>query len=876
MLEEPVPGPGIAPSDDDIIVTAQSIAGSVVSSVQAEEILDETAIASFGASNIGDLVSQLATQTRSNRGRGTGQPIILLNGRRISGFNEVRNIPPEAIQRVEVFPEEVALEYGYAADQRVINFILRRQFSAITGEVEGGGATRGGYWTNEVEASLLQLSGSSRINLTAEYERNSALTESERNIIAADRAVPLSLSGAVTGAGGNEIDPALSALVGRPVTLTGVPAGGGNLAAFAALEGRVDALDDTRLRTLAAPQDSYVIDATVARPITDQIGFSINGRFQRIESTADLGVAPVVLTVPAGAAGSPFGNAVQLTRVIGADPLQSDSRSDTYSVGATSDGRIGDWRWNLTGNYTRGVATSVTDIGIDTAALQAAITSGVNAFASDLAAQALAPERTRSVSDTIDSELVLSGSLFAVPAGPVRATLQGGWRDISLFSRSERLGITQITDLGRTAWSGSAILDVPIASRNDDVLAFLGDLSVNGRYALRDVSDFSLLTSWTIGLTWSPAERLSFITSWVGEENAPGVSQLGAPVQTRPLVPVFDFVNGESVLATVISGGNSALLAERRRDFRAQANWQPIRDVDLNLTASYARVRSTNTTAGFPVNTAEIEAAFPDRFVRDAAGTLISIDQRPVNFAATSGQQLRYGLSFARTFGTPPRGAGGGMVGAPGGARPPGAGGPAGAGGGGGSRPPGAAGGGGRGPGGGGFGGIFGGGQMGGRWSIALYHTVRFQDEILIRPGVPVLDLLNGSATGSNGGSPRHEIEVQGGRFYRGIGFFTFGTWRAPTRIDGTPIAGGGTSEDLRFGSAFRLNMRAFIDLGQQASLTRAVPFLRNSRIRLAIDNVFDSYGEVTDQNGVIPLRYQRGYVDSIGRTFELSFRKQF
>jgi iron complex outermembrane recepter protein len=123
----------------------------------------------------------------------------------------------------------------------------------------------------------------------------------------------------------------------------------------------------------------------------------VTGRFQRVESTALLGLAPTRVTVPAGTPGSPFAGPVVLTRVLSQQPLESDSRSDTYSVGATSDGRIGDWRWNLTGNYTRGESTGITDIGIDTAALQAAINGGANPFASTLTARALAPERTRTV-----------------------------------------------------------------------------------------------------------------------------------------------------------------------------------------------------------------------------------------------------------------------------------------------------------------------------------------------------------------------------------------------------------------------------------------------------------------------------------------------
>lgn len=858
-------------SDEDIVVTAERLPGSVLSDVPPDEVLDSTAIASFGASNLNDLVAQLAVQTRGNRGRGSGQPVVLLNGRRISGFQEIRNLPPEAIQRVEIFPEEVALEYGYAADQRVINFILRQNFSAIFGEVEGGGATGGGYWTYELEASLLQLTGRSRLNLTVNYEENSPLTESERDIIAS-RTIPLSASGAVTGASGGEIDPALSAVAGRPVTLTGVPTGGGSLAAFAALADQVTPLDDGS-RTLVAGQGVWTIDGTFARPLGQQSGVSLNASYATTDSESVLGLSPVNLTVPAGVPGSPFGGPVLLSRVLDLNPLLSVTDSNQFSGGASADGRLGRWRWSVTGRYDRGRTTTIVDLGVDTAALQAAVNAGLNPFATTLPYQLRSPDRFSTATDTADADAVLSGPLFDLPAGPVRSTLQGGIRRIDLNSRSERSGVVTLTDLGRTAINSSANLDIPIASRNDDVLPFLGDLSVNGSLRLRDVSDFALLTNWTVGLNWAPIERTNLILSWVGQEEAPGVSQLGAAVQVTPLRVFYDFVRGETALVTVTSGGNPDLLAETRRDFRAQFNWQPVRDLDLNFSASYARTRSANTTASFPLLTAEIEAAFPGRVTRDADGRLIAVDQRPVNFAATRGQQLRYGLTFARSFGMPARGAGGpgGMMGVPpGGGRPAGAGGP-----GAGGRPGGGMGGGGRGPGGGFGGGMFGGGQ-GGRWDVQLFHTVRFQDEILIRPGVPVLDLLNGSATGENGGSPRHEVEISGGRFFRGIGFRLNGTWRAPTRVDGSAIPGGGFSDDLRFGSTFIANARVFVDFNQQAGLTRALPFLRNSRIRLGIDNIFNDIRTVRDESGVVPLRYQPGYVDPLGRTFEISFRKQF
>lgn len=768
-------------SSGDIIVTAASGHASVLSDIPADEVLDEQAIASYGASNALDLVAQLSVQTRGRGGRGSGQPVVLVNGRRVSGFGEIRNLPPEAISRVEIFPEEVALDYGYAADQRVINFVLKDQFSAISTDIEGGGATGGGRWTQELEASLLRLSGRSRLNVTGQYSRATPLTEAERGIVQA----------------------------------SGVAS-------------------DGELRTLLAASDTVSVDATIARPITGTVGGSLNLRYDDNQarslsgpSLADVGQA-----------------------------LRSESDSGTFHAGVSSDGRLLGWRWTLTGNYDRTSSRAANERNV---AAGAGFTTVI--------------DRTRSLSNTGDADLILSGSPFALPAGAVRTTLQGGWRGIGLDTQSERGGITTLTDLSRTAYSASANVDVPIASRRDDVLAFLGDLSVNGRYALRDVSDFRLLKSWTAGLNWSPTERVDLVASVIRDQTAPSVTQLGAPQLVTPLRTIFDFTRGETVLADVISGGNPALQAETRRDVRFSANWRPIEDTDFLLTASYARVRSANTTAEFPLLTPEIEAAFPGRVVRGSDGRIVSVDQRPVNFEVTRGEQLRYGVSYAKTFGVP-QGRPGGMPGMGGGGRPPGAGagGPPGAGGGGG-RPPGAGGGGGgpRGP-----GGMFGGPGGGGRWSIAAYHTVIFEDEVLIRTGVPVLDLLGGSATGSSGGTARHSVEFDGGWFYKGLGLRANGSWRDGSRVIGGPVAGGGTASDLIFSPQMMINLRAFIDINQQARFIERHPFFRNTRLRIAVDNIFDDRQSVRDANGLVPLRYQPGFIDPLGRSFEIDFRKQF
>ncbi|HSZ51904.1 MAG TPA: TonB-dependent receptor, partial [Caulobacteraceae bacterium] len=121
--------------------------GAVVGDIKPELQLSPSDIQSFGVSTVTELLSELAPETRSDRGRSSEAPVILVNGRRISALNEVQNIPVEAILRIDILPEEVSLKYGYTADQRVVNIVLRRRFHATTLEGQGGAPTEGGEIT---------------------------------------------------------------------------------------------------------------------------------------------------------------------------------------------------------------------------------------------------------------------------------------------------------------------------------------------------------------------------------------------------------------------------------------------------------------------------------------------------------------------------------------------------------------------------------------------------------------------------------------------------------------------------------------------------------------------------------------------------------
>ncbi|WP_163277823.1 hypothetical protein, partial [Klebsiella aerogenes] len=75
-------------------------------------------------------------------------------------------------------------------------------------------------------------------------------------------------------------------------------------------------------------------------------------------------------------------------------------------------------------------------------------------------------------------------------------------------------------------------------------------------------------------------------------------------------------------------------------------NIRPFTETNLGIVVNYTNTRYRNAIQTFPGASEEIEAAFPDRFVRDGAGRLLSIDSRPVNYDRTAHSELRWGFNL--------------------------------------------------------------------------------------------------------------------------------------------------------------------------------------------------------------------------------------
>lgn len=818
----------------EVVVVGQRPRGSVQGDISPDIVLDEEQLRAYGAGNIAELLQALEPLTRSNRGRADAGPILLVNGRRISGFREIQGIPFEAIERTEILPEEVALTYGYTADQRVVNFVLKAQFRAVTAQAQLRGPTQGGRISTEVESNLFRIQDGDRWSFDLERQDDGALYEDERDITRLDSA-------------------------GRPASP-----------------------EASAYRTLLAKRSENSASGSLTRDLNSTTSGTIRASIEEATSESFLGL-PRIAIVPAGSpflpAGSAFAQDVYLDR-----PDTLDRTVDTLEFEAATvlNGFIGDYRWTFNGNYNRTETETQTGRGFDNAALQTAVTGGaVNPFGPipDGLLTPFPDDTARSVSSLLSGELVLAGDLFELPAGGINGTLTVGADTRSLDSESFRGGVTTDTSLSRDRYRIQGNLTAPLTNRNREVLGGFGDLSANVNFGYEELSDFGGLTTLGGGLNWTPIEPLSFIASVTMEEAAPTIQQLNDPTILTPNVQVFDFATGQTVTVTRTDGGNRDLLSDSRTVYRLGVNFKPFSAQDLTFSTSYTASEIEDQVASFPTITPDLEAAFPDRFTRDASGRLIAFDARAVNYASAERQELRTGFNFSRAFGTPNPAA----ANAPGG---PGArfGGP---GGGGGPRFPGGGGGGFRGPGGGG--GAFtvgqggpggGGGGRGrgaaqlpgqGRFNLSIYHTIRFQDEITIRDNLPVIDLLDGGAVGGRGGQPRNEIQLQGGVFRNGFGSFLNANWREGTRVDG-----GVGGQDLFFSDQTTVNLNAFVDFNQRANLLTRFSWLKNARLNVGVQNLFDSRLEVTNAVGVEPVGYQRDQLDPLGRVVSINLRKLF
>lgn len=205
-----------SPAEDEGLGNAIVVTGSRIQRPNQQSTspivslsLDE--IQSTGEVNLGDALNDLpslrSTFSQSNstrfigtaglnlldlRGLGTNRTLVLVNGRRhitaqpgVPTSVDVNTIPNALVERIDITTGGNSAVYGADAVAGVVNFILKRDFEGLEGQIQGGIADGGHRST--IFASLTAgknfADGRGNIAISGEYSRQEAVYFTDRDEI---------------------------------------------------------------------------------------------------------------------------------------------------------------------------------------------------------------------------------------------------------------------------------------------------------------------------------------------------------------------------------------------------------------------------------------------------------------------------------------------------------------------------------------------------------------------------------------------------------------------------------------------------------------------------------------------------------------------
>ena len=802
----------------DLIVRGKR--GSAVADIAPIATFDTRFVEGTGATSMGELLRILTPMARSADG---SDPILLLNGQRTSGWDEIQSLPPEALAGTEILPEAAAIKYGYPPTRRLLNFKTKPRFRSVELSGYAGQSTAGGAGTDGVNLGLTRLLDKKRLTLAGEYRHTDPLLSSRR---------PLELDpdslfdpiGNVVAAAQGEIDPALSAAAGHPVFATGVPAdpqARTRLSDYLSTAGQLNLFDVRPFNTLIGREDALKGNAVLKAPLVQGIDASLTLTAERTWGRSLSGYPALTIFVPAGNPYSPFAQDVFLYRFVTDRNVAQRTAGTTLHAGAVVQGGQAGWQWDVTATLDETDKTTNGDRGYNPAAVDQAVANGANPFR-DLDPTLLGPrlsQHSRVTNRGAETKAVARGTLLHLPTGDLSliATVEGGLVDAHTRSRGF---IDNDVRVNQSRVEGGLTIDVPLASKRENVLAFVGELSANLSARARQVQDYGLLHDTTYGLTWAPVKGLQFTVTRNITEAAPNLEFRSAATVQNVNVPFFDFGTGKSAYVTLITGGNPDLASKHQREQSYGFTLKPFDKTQLMFSGTYTETLMNDTGGMVSALTPETQAQLPEQFLRDEFGRLDTVILRPFNFYRQRQRRLNFQINFWTQLGKAEPAAPG--------------------------KPP------------------------KGRANLYLGAApyINLRDRLELKPGLPAFDLLKGDTVDGSQYHFRVAMWGWGGLSKAGNGVSFNWQYQGPSRIHG-----GTAKTELRFGSRFNLDVSGFV------ALHHWLPhedWTKKMKLTVQVVNPFDSYVHVRDANGDTPFRYQRALIDPQGRTIKITLRKLF
>lgn len=432
--------------------------------------------------------------------------------------------------------------------------------------------------------------------------------------------------------------------------------------------------------------------------------------------------------------------------------------------------------------------------------------------------------RNRSLSESMGTRLTFNRSIASLPAGTLTTTLTAGMNRSRTTSRFDdgRPDNDRISRVARDRFDGRLSVAVPIASRSTNPHSLLGDLSLDLAGGLTFGTREASLSRFELGANWSPIDALRLNGTFSFAKLAPSIEQLTAPY-VEDVRRVYDFARQEIAEPVWVTGGNPDLGSGQRRTLSLGASLRPFDPRLLSLSVEYRKQQSTGGAGGFPGFTPAIEAAFPERFVRDAAGRLVRVDARSIQIVRDTTERLNNSLTLTIVPRAGKEGAAARTL------------------------------------------------TAASLWtlSLTLNHGWSLRSELVTAADLPPIDRLRGGT-----GQSRHNVGFQLVAGRPGLGATLDGNWQSAFRLGSTEPQG--ATPDYRYKAMMTVNLRVFAEPWRLLRATDTSAWFSDLNLSVDIQNLFNSYRRVTLADGTVAPGYERYEADPLGRTIQLSLRKRF
>ncbi|MFM1885713.1 MAG: hypothetical protein RL026_870 [Pseudomonadota bacterium] len=534
------------------------------------------------------------------RGIGPYATLVIVDGHRVvnnSRSTDPSIIPTLGLERVEVVADGASAVYGSDAVAGVVNLIPRRSLDGI--EAFGRyGLADGGYNENVVGGALGRVFDRGQFMLAYEHASRDALSGDDRDFFRSDQ----------TASGGRDYRITRC----NPGTLKigavsyAIPAGGLTAANVGGLvAGTSNKCDELVGQDLSPEQNYDSVNATASYEFNDTFEFVFDGFFSRREFSRFPAYGTATLTVPQtnawfvrpdGFAGSSY--SIDYSFINDFPRNISTGFAENWQVSPALRVKLpARWQFEAVASYGENSDNSETLLGVSNGALNAALASSNPSTAFDPYGLG---RTTQAVRDGIANQIFLAptlndfrgyearfnGPLFAIGGGEVAvaAGYERQEHQVDLGSARGNPGTaTTFRHFERDVDSLYAELNIPLVGAAN-ARAGLQRLTVNAAVRHDSYSDVGDTTNGKFGVSFMPAEGLTFRGSYGTSFRAPLISQIYGNSNNLFAQSYQNPAGGAPLPGIAYSGPNLNLGPEEARTWSVGVDFEPTDEFKLGLT----------------------------------------------------------------------------------------------------------------------------------------------------------------------------------------------------------------------------------------------------------------------------------------------------